>query len=349
VRGKKSGLSKKRKMLKKGQLNTTFVVIALIIAAIFLVPAFKEAVIGFLGGSTQQPGPGPQPGQGGVCPPGVVIEDTTVTVSATDVYSPSTPVGSQYYWLNGQKQGYLVSGGSFQASPGDKVKILFAENSTTYYGLEKEYTVPCQGTYSISEELFPMSTSEDWSVTLINDDGTSNTLANQTISAGLPKTVTVKLESAWNKAIGSPYIPGDNNVLSCRYNTTAYDSIDLTDDAGNSIPTTSIPVFLPTQTLSKITWKSWKLPQLWSGQTTANGLAQTNSWTGKLRLDPDDTYDPDGTAGSWDPAGDIECRLDDVDYDLHQVTYDIIHGVEDEDNNNLGVTSFVFNYTIEVN
>jgi len=276
---------------------------------------------------------------------GCYVTKSSVTVGARNAYVPATSPTNGYnmIWTAALKAdgtyGAYVKLGSYaqddtiSLSPGTKIKVLFVENSTTYYGKVVEYVIPCDGTLNIKEKVYAMADYADITTTVWNDDGTVNendgakVITNVTYTAGGSKNIEFRIIGDFQKAIGNPEL--SNNVLSCKMNQTAYDEEITTLDGASSIAN---PGLLTGAT--GMTYKSFAFPILKSNAEKKSILS----------FKADDTYVP-----TFVGAGDVYCILLDPDYDVDADTDAIISGVVDEDQNDLGLTSQNnINFTIRV-
>jgi hypothetical protein len=318
----------------KSEINWPIVLLVVITAAI-LFPALPEKLGEMFGLEPAEP-VSPTPSVP-TPTPGCYIEDTTMTLTSEEMFNPSTtPGGDHRVWIDGKDQGLVADGGSITVSPGNEYEILWVENSTTHYGRVTSGIVPCSGTLKLHEELYQWGvgkTHDTWA-NLFNDDGTLNTgtgtTYNLSLDAGERVDVEIQLKGTFEDAIGNPdeALP---NVLTCAANTTAYDDLILHnyDETGKPAIRTAA---------ASMDYYSWKLP----------AIVSSDKLSLILTIDVDDTYDPidgteGGTAASW-----ITCWLDDGDYDIHSDTNEIIFGVEDDQDTNLGLTTGTHNFTFSV-
>src|SRR3990167_3931556 len=83
----------------------------------------------------------------GACAPGQQVEDTTVTLSATDAFNTSASGGTHRYRINGGPATTVADAGTFTALPGDVLSVLWGNGATTsgYYSFSQQLVVPCKG------------------------------------------------------------------------------------------------------------------------------------------------------------------------------------------------------------
>jgi len=156
------------------------------------------------------------------CPPGSP-EDTTVTLSAVDKYTSVATGGSHRYKINGAPALTVANAGTFTASPGDTLEILwFNATSGAYLSDRSVEVIPCNaGTKTFSRELYANATV---TVNVFNSAGNQidgNTI-NETIGAGDAKALQGEI-SASNKAGFS-----HGGVVTVEYNDTEFDEVTLT-------------------------------------------------------------------------------------------------------------------------
>jgi hypothetical protein len=265
-----------------------------------------------------------------------------MTVDAEDAFAPATrPGGDNRVWLNGADQGLVANGNSITVSPGDAYIILWAENSTSYYGKVTKGTVPCSGTLRLKEKLYAWvdSRASDTLFNVYNEQGqvgdskgtAAGTYYNITLGAGDLETVNFEAKGVYKKAMGNPELSGAS-VIACRYNTSAYDDLLLSvSKSGFTNKEVDCPTgFAAVASFSQVCFAS---PSIVSNEKVS----------GTMTIDVDDTYAPSSD------TEDIFCVLYDGDYDIHSITNEIISGAEDDLDNNLGHTgSADWNFTFHV-
>lgn len=265
----------------------------------------------------------------------------TMTLDAEDAYAPATtPGGDNRVWINGEDQGLVAQGNSITVSPGDTYVILWVENSSTYYGKVSKGTVPCSGTLRLKEHLYQWTVSKA-SGTLFNvyneqgqvgsaPETASGTYFNITLDAGDLETVNFEVKGVYKEALGNPELSGEN-VVACLYNKTAFDDIIMEFDGFSNSEVSCPNLVTPT---AGFLWACFSAPSLVSNEKV----------TGTLLIDADDTYAPSAD------EEDITCFMWDADYDIHSITNEVIHGVEDDLDTDLGHTgqddwNFTFHVT----
>lgn len=305
----------------KSEINWPLLILVVIVVLIAF-PAIPEKLSGLFG---LAPAPASTTPSSSAPVAGCYIEDTTLTLTADEMYNPATaPGGDHRVWINGDDQGKVVNGGTMTVSPGDTYKVLWGENSTTHYGKVTEGVVPCSGTLKLKESLYQWdvgNTEGNWA-TITNHDGTLNSLYNQSIGLGQTKNVEVKLEAAYEDAIGNPNVELPN-ILACSYNKSVLNRINIDEFSSAEVPNLAAAV-------AGYTWQAWKIPAIDKAELDF-----------KMVLEADETY---VIFSSY--SNDITCYVYDGDYDIDGNTGEILFGVEDEADNNLGITTGSYNFTV---
>lgn len=320
----------------KNGIDWPVVLLAVLVVWIVLPDATKlniqNGVSGLLGQSTTPP---PVAGGATVTPAATGCVDptvkTTMTLDAEDAYAPATrPGGDNRVWLNGADQGLVANSNSITVSPGDAYVILWAENSTSYYGKVTKGTVPCSGTLRLKEKLYAWvdSKASDTLFNVYNEQGqvgdakeaASGTYYNITLGAGDLETVNFEVKGVYKKAMGNPELAGES-MIACKYNQTAYDDVLM---SLSKVGFTNKEVDCPNlaTAAASYTWACFAAPSVVSNEKIS----------GSLTIDVDDTYAPSSD------SEDIKCFMYDTDYDIHSITNAIISGVEDDLDTGLGHT-----------
>lgn len=255
---------------------------------------------------------------GGTCPPGSV-EDVTVTLSAVDKYTTTATGGTHRYRINGGVAETVSDGGTFTASGGDTIEILWENGSagSNYFSKVDQVTLPCdKGTVRLSTELVQNGT---LTIEVFNEEGNliDTSGENETIGAGDVVTLTAKLKGTFQR--GFPY----GGVLVVEYNATAYD--DVIAEFGGS--KTNVPDFYTVSNTANIA-KAYTVPAILSNEILE----------GKITIDADDTHNPSD-------VDDITLKFYPSNYYINEDTGGSFDGpaVEDEDDNQvypLHVTSY---------
>jgi len=303
-----------KKMKKKSrQLMAGIGILGLVVAGYAVavpgaIPQLDQTfTIAGLTAAPTAPAPG-APLVDGVC---VGIEDTTVTVSGQDKFTASASGGTHRYRINNNPALTISDAGTFTASPGDVVSILFGnETSNSYFGVVKTETIPCAGTHTISTETIQNGT---LSISIFNEEGNivDGNSENETITNG--DTVNLKIEIRGTNNRGFPY----GGVFVIEMNGTEYDEEDTDlSFVGLSVTKTTVPaVHTPTYTSHR------------SIAFEVGAFEEADLRAGTLTLVADSTNDP--TDGA-DPT--ITFRAN--DYFINEDTGGSYDGpaIQDEDN-----------------
>jgi hypothetical protein len=323
----------------KSEINWPLVILV-VIAVMIAFPAIPDKISTMFG--LQSPAtPGTTPattGTGGVPAGGCYVDSTTVTLTSEEMYTPGTAAtGDALVWINGAKYGQVAQGASVTMSPGDSYQIMWSYNSTAgatrYYKKVTSGTVPCSGTLKLHEKLYSvgLGSAATSFANAYSDTGvvSSATTGNSTVySPGQAKQFRVVLNGEFKKAIGDPYLPDTQLILSCKYNTSAFQKVTL-----GTFPTVSTPSSIATT--SAYTWTSVALPSLKSIENTQDFIIVAQA---------DNTYAPVGD------ASDIFCQLNDGDYYVDSVTGAIAYGIQNDAKASVGRAATganVWNFTIQ--
>lgn len=257
-----------------------FVSVALVIGALYMsnVGTLMGMAPAFSIGGTGVETPATQDG-GGV-PAGcyTATSGTSVTLAASDEYTSAAVAGTHRYRVNGGAALTVADAGSFTASPGDKLQVLWTNaNLTNYFAAVDNLLVPCSPTYQPVKTLARNGTitTRVW-----NTDGDliANAAVNQTLVAGDIKTLKMEIEGAYQR--GLPY----GVVAVFEYNKTSLDDVILQSN-GVEIPSTSIPQSDSPILGVESARKGYLIPAI------SSNAIQTYAVT----IDADDTFNPTGT------------------------------------------------------
>jgi len=210
------------------------------------------------------------------------VEDTTVTLSASDKYLSTATGGSHRYRVNGAPALAIADAGTFTASPGDKLDILWGNGTTTgIFGIVDSVYVPCVGT-----KTFTTLTVNNGSVTANNLNNLDQVGANTTLGAGDIKDAKIKIQGQYQKEF--PY----GFVAVVEFNKTTMDDVILTS-SGVELSSSNTPqTFSPAMGTESST-KAYVLP----------GAISNTEYTYSVTLDADDTNDP------VSPSSDVKITL----------------------------------------
>lgn len=269
-----------------------------------------------------------------------IYDGATMTIGPMQkAYAPNYEVTGEYarVFVNSVDKGRKKDGSTIAVTYGDKIAIYYAENASGYYAAKQEFVVPCTASFSTADsnldgdkyKIIANGSTTSWKFQFYNDDdGELNTAGgsgpNESIAAADMSTNLLKL--TWQSKSGfSPY---GNAIITCRYNSSSYDELDLisTDVAVTSIPT---PTFR-SNAISKagFSMESWQFPG-WATESTK--VVEFF-----LTIDSDDTNDPQEGA-TW--LANVSCWLDDQDYFKNTVTGAMELGAETNEDADVGYTT----------
>lgn len=251
------------------------------------------------------------PSVGGGLPSGTIcaVEDTTVTLSAINKYTSLATGGTHRYRINGGPAKELSDAGTFTASPGDQISILWfnASTSGSYFSDIGTVTVPCAGTKTFSKELVANGTA---SIQIYNEEGNvvdgATATQNETLANGDVVVLDMNIKAGFQ--VGFPH----GGVLICEYNNSIIDDciINLGGDEVN------VPSIYDTVTLHDA--KAYSVP----------AFENTEKLIGTMTIDVDDTNDPAGL-----PVSAMNVTFRPYNYYVNEDTGGSFDGpaVEDED------------------
>ncbi|MBU0959499.1 MAG: hypothetical protein KKB31_06140 [Nanoarchaeota archaeon] len=203
------------------------------------------------------------------CSPGQQVEDTTVTLSAINAYTSAATSGSHRYKVNGGASKEVTDSGTFTASPGDVLNILWFNGSANggYFSDVSTFSVPCKGTVTYTQSLYQNGTI---TIDVFNEEGNKIDEANnETLTNGDVTTLVAKLKGTYQK--GHPF----GGIVVCEYNATGFD--DCIVDFGGS--ETSVPSYYSLGAGRKA--KAYSIPAV-----LGNDIIE-----GSITIDVDDTND----------------------------------------------------------
>lgn len=208
---------------------------------------------------------------GGIC----AVEDTTVTLSAINKFTSVATGGTHRYRVNGAPALTVSDAGTFAASPGDSLEILWnngSETNTAYYSAVSKELIPCAGTKTFSSEVVSNGT---LTIEVFNEEGNLivDASENETLGAGDVVTLSARMKGTFQT--GHPY----GGVIVAMYNNSAYDDV-IVDFGGSKVST---PQFY-TVTGTAYTTKSYSVPAILS----------TEIIPGTITIDVDDVDNPGG-------------------------------------------------------
>lgn len=207
------------------------------------------------------------------------VEDITVTLSAIDAETALSTGGTHRYMIGNGAAKELSDAGTFTASPGDTLKILFGNASTgssLYFSEVQEHILPCLGTVEYTAKLYKNGTIN---VEVFNEEGNliDTTSENETLAAGDVVTLNMNIKGTYQRGI--PY----GGVMVIEYNSSEIDDVRPTI-AGAS--PTSVPTFhTVSATVNAV--KAYTYAPLISNQI----------YSGTILIDADDTNNPTSNGG----------------------------------------------------
>lgn len=199
-----------KNMKKKSRQMTAFLGIAMLVIGVLPIMGLVPQLDGLnnliqLGGETLAAGTTTtvQETPSGIC----AVEDTTVTLSALSGGIGSAAGGTHRYRIcnsGGCTPGLTVSdAGTFTASPGDNLEILFGnDSSTTYYGELLNAKVPCSGTKTFFADVWRNGT---LTIRVFNEEANLIDSASEfeTLDSGDSVTLDMNVQGA--KDYGFPH------------------------------------------------------------------------------------------------------------------------------------------------
>ena len=225
----------------------------------------------------------------GVCPPGVSVEDTTVSLFATDSFTGNSISSTHSYRLNDGAIRFVSDGGSFQASPGNSLEILWHNTTETipsdsYFSVLETVNVPCRGIFDVQKSLarngtfsfdiFDRNTGND-----ITDDLATGPTANQSFVAGDVFTLNSRIAGQFERSFAT------GGIMVVEFNTSQFD--DVIVDFGNPTPISNPTFYTIGVTTNKV--KTYEIPALIGSSPTSSPPGEID---GVIIFDADDNQDP---------------------------------------------------------
>jgi len=260
--------------------NTVVGVFLILAVALFLIQSGTFVGMGLnafaLGGTTVVVGEGTQTNLGADVLGCDLGTKTTLTLSAVNKYTTVATGGNHRYRVNGNPALTVSDAGTLTVSPGDKIAILWGNETGTYYGKTDNFVVPCTGakTYSASLVANGTLTIDAFNSNDVLIDGNEN---NETIGADATTNIRIRLKGP-SKA-GFPY----GGVLSLEFNSSDFDeqNIELTSNDISLVSGVATPsTHTVTSTINKVL--NWDI-----GAIEGTGEINLN-----LYLDSDGTNNP---------------------------------------------------------
>lgn len=275
-----------------------------------------------------------QPGgalPGGTC---LSVEDTTVTLSAIDAGTGAAVGGNHKYRINNGPAQRVADAGTFTASPGDKLQVLWGDNGTiNYYSNLQDVTVPCAGTYTaVGSDGNPVGLWRNGTATLTFFTQNDVAIVNGTNeSLGTGEVVNLKWRIQGENQRAYPY----GGILVMDINQSIFDEqnlkvfLDGVELASAPNPNSVSPLKVG------YTLKSWVVPEI-KGPTAHEGT---------IVLDVDDNQNPAITGQTSPESNAITVKFLGKNYFFNEDKGGAFDGpaVEDEDNT-VTMLSTVTNY-----
>jgi|TARA_R100000501_G_scaffold18485_1_gene39363 hypothetical protein len=312
---------------KKAAMDTTqLLIIGVLVVGLWGMGAFDR----FLGTQAAVGADGTTTTTIAGLPACIGIDKTTVTLSATDKFDGTISVnGNHQYKINGGRATTVADGGTFDASPADEIKILWAQGnnsgSSVYLNSFEEVTVPCAGTKTYSDGLLRNGTITS---RVFNEEGnlvgdatigfdTTASTENETLATGDVVTLPYELQGTFERG---QYANGGCVVAD--YNQSAYDDVIVDFDSGNDRVTT--PDFF-TVRATGFKAKTYSIPPIESNAKL----------TGSITIDSDDSLNPSGNGAVNSAGGDIVLHYFPNEHRLNSQTntFDLFQCGENEDGN----------------
>lgn len=275
--------SNSKKDVKKLFGTSGIVLLGVFLLGAFAVPSLTSPLNGVTTGTPSGLSVTTQPSNN-AC---LSVAKTTVTMSTVDKYNSTATGGTHRYRVNGGPWTTVSNAGTFTASPGDKLDVLWYNGATDgWYSRTGSYTVPCAGTFTPTENGDAVKLALNGSVTstVKNDKGqvTVVGVTNQTLSAGDVKDTEVTLSGQYQRDY--PY----GFIAVVEYNKTALDAVTLTQN-GQELASASLPQSYNTLKASSFSSvKAYAIPALISNDNLII----------KATLDADDSFNPGYVTGA---------------------------------------------------
>lgn len=276
----------------------------------------------FAGGGAEKVGlsatgvsPQEEAGAQGIC----LVEDTTLALQGEKSFSPGTSVSGEFHrlFVNGIDKGLKADGSTTTVSPGDELKVIFGENSSTYYSNEIIMSVPCSGTYDMKGSLCQYDSSP--SITVWDEDNAVLSASHaQAMGASSSYTLPFKIQATNDMCVGSVEHKGSGNVLCVQYNKTNFQSIEVegAKKAGEPYNTDADNA----STGSSAHSCYFVEPVGDNGKIEGSFVIETTSVNPSVQAN-------------------MTIYLFDVDLDVDQDDLSTINDIQDEDSNDLGYTT----------
>ena len=205
-----------------------------------------------------------------------------------------------------------TNSGTLSTTPNGLYRVMYGENSSTYYTQVEDYTAPCQdATDNKVGTLCYIDT--DPTVTVFDENSAvQSASANaQAVTANDEVGITVRVKVAADKCFGNPSATGDNAICFA-YNNSAFTSIEA--DTG----TADLPYAVTAYSASGTSINCYNLVKL-ADRAQIDIPVTLKSGSSEVTL-----------------VNNASIYLDDIAFDLNADSLEEIWGFNDEDNNALG-------------
>ena len=218
----------------------------------------------------------------------------------------------------------LMDSGTTDTKPKASYTLYFGENSSAYYTHPLDYTAPCEdATDDKTGILCTIDTTP--SITVFDEFGRPMTVVgtnDQTIGTGESVDVSVQVKVSADQCFGNPYAP-KKNAICFGYNSTAYESVSVI--GGTALAT---PFAVAANSVSDVgglsqVYKCFELDL----------LKDVERATLNVNIKAASSINPGGVNNN------ISVTVNDIAFDLDADTLDEIWDFQDEDDNELGITT----------
>lgn len=248
-------------------------------------------------------------------------------------FSPGTSTGTIYdrLYVNGANRGLKEdnSATAIEVTAGDKVKVVYAENSTSYYASVQEFEVPCKASFTTRDDDIAESENADIvyaatpTMTVFNyGDGLENTDANNE-TVGTSTTVRPRIRIDIPAKQG--FSPAGDIALIAKYKVADWKKTDTTASSSdtNLVECSTPSIASDELAASTYTLDAWCFP----------GIASASSTT-------DDVY-VEMTSDDSTAASDVLFYLYDQDYYMNSDTEAMAIDWQNNNDEDIGVTDDV--------
>lgn len=203
-------------------------------------------------------------------------EDVTVTLSSIGKYTAISTEGTHRYRVNGAPAKTVSNDGTFEASYGDILDILWMnESKTGYFSAVDTFTVPCGGTKTFYTEL---AKNASLTVNIFNEEGNleDGVGENETLGTGDVVTLDMNVKGEFEKDFTHGF------TLIVEMNKTAMDDIIIADEDGVELADVDVPAVYTTDFGSDAKAKAYAFP----------AVISNIKWEGTITIDTDDNTNP---------------------------------------------------------